>query len=171
MSDLVQKLGTYQILTNLLPGVLFVWLLRLLFQIEIPVTNFVEGIVAYYFAGLIINRIGSLIIVPILTTPIGKSKSRLINYAPYVEYISAAKYDTKIDALSEVNNCFRSFLTTALLLPVTYGLFRLYAIWPWLQEYWAWAIVAFLIILFYFSHKKQTKYIRERVNKVNNDNS
>ena len=66
MNNFIEKLGSYQIITNLLPGVFFGMALRLLLGITVPMGNMGEEIMVYYFMGLIINRISSLIVKPIL---------------------------------------------------------------------------------------------------------
>jgi len=166
MSEFLQKLGSYQIMTNLLPGAFLAGMLRMLFKIELPSTGIFEIIIACYFWGLIVNRIGSLIIEPILTRPIGKNKFKLIDRALYSEYLSASQADTKLDALSETNNCYRSFMTASLILPIVYGLSWLYSNCLWFNEYWRWFAVLFLVMLFFFSIKKQTAYVRDRVNQT-----
>ena len=57
MSNFVEKLGSYQIMTNLLPGIFFGIVLKLLLGITLPIQNIGEEIMVYYFMGLIINRI------------------------------------------------------------------------------------------------------------------
>lgn len=113
MSDFIEKLGSYQIMTNLLPGVFFGTGLKLLLGITLPIQNTGEEIIVYYFMGLIINRISSLIVKPIL------NKCIFIKEASYSDYFKAAKIDPKIDVLSETNNHFRAILTSSLLLLIT----------------------------------------------------
>ena len=112
MSSILEKLDSYQILTNLLPGAFFGMTLKIFFGLTLPTQNVGEDIVVYYFMGLIINRIGSLIVEPVL------KKYRFIEYAPYHDFVKALKTDSKIDTLSEMNNYTRSLLTSVLLLPV-----------------------------------------------------
>ena len=66
MNNFIEKLGTYQIMTNLLPGVFFGTSLKLLLGITLPIENIGEEIIVYYFMGFVINRISSLIVKPIL---------------------------------------------------------------------------------------------------------
>ena len=66
MNDFIKKLGSYQIMTNLLPGVFFGIGLKLLLGITLPIQNTGEVIIVYYFMGLIINRISSLVVKPVL---------------------------------------------------------------------------------------------------------
>ena len=91
MNNFIEKLGTYQIMTNLLPGVFFGTSLKLLLGITLPIENIGEEIIVYYFMGFVINRISSLIVKPIL------KKCKFIREAPYPDYFKAVKIDSKID--------------------------------------------------------------------------
>ncbi len=155
MNIFFEKMGSYQILTNLLPGTFFILLFRYFFASTLPTQNIGEDIAVYYFTGLIINRIGSLIVEPIL------KKLDFIKYAPYPDFVKAVKIDSKIDTLSEMNNYTRSLLTCLLLLPAL----RILNVIP---INWKWPLIAFLIVLFLFAYRKQTAYIRKRVEAVNN---
>jgi len=109
MSSIISKLGSYQILTNLLPGAFFVLTLRFIFQIDIPNEGIFEVIIIYYFIGLVINRVGSLVVEPFLKK-LHVKKHYFIKYAPYSNYVKAMRVDPKIDTLSEMNNYIRSLL-------------------------------------------------------------
>jgi hypothetical protein len=161
MKDILGKLDSYQILTNLLPGVLFGLLLEVLFATTLPVLNIGEQIVAYYFIGLLINRIGSLIVEPILR------KIKFIKFAKYSDFLKAEKIDSKIKTMSEINNFTRSLLTCTLLLPVFWVLQVLFFKCIWFSENWEWFVIVALIILLLFSYRKQTDYVRERVENTN----
>ncbi|MEN6463053.1 MAG: hypothetical protein ABFC94_17005 [Syntrophomonas sp.] len=160
MSSILEKLGSYQILTNLLPGAFFVLALKFFFGLILP-TNVAEDIAVYYFMGLIINRIGSLVVEPIL------KKFHFTQYASYPDFVKAAKADTKVDTLSEMNNYTRSLLTCVLLLPVMRILQAWSLKWTWFSLNWKWCLIALLIVLFLFSYRKQTDYVRKRVEAVN----
>ena len=140
MNNFIEKLGSYQIITNLLPGVFFGMALRLLLGITVPMGNMGEEIMVYYFMGLIINRISSLIVKPIL------KRCRFIHEVPYFDYAKAAKVDSKIDVLSEANNYFRALLTSSLLLIVIQAI-RL-SIWKieWISSNWKWISMIFLSV-------------------------
>ena len=161
MSSILEKLGSYQILTNLLPGAFFGLTLKFFFGLTLPTKNIGEDIVVYYFMGLIINRIGSLVVEPVL------KKLRFIKYAPYPDFAKAAKADSKIDTLSEMNNYIRSLLTCVLLLPVMWILQALSLKWTWFSMNWEWGAIALLVVLFLFAYRKQTNYVRKCVEAVN----
>ena len=111
MNNIIEKIGSYQIMTNLLPGAFLGIVLKIFFELSLPIENLGEEILLYYFMGFVINRIGSLIVNPVL------KKIKFIQEAPYPDYLKAVKVDTKIDVLSETNNFFRSTLTCCILLP------------------------------------------------------
>ena len=91
MKDILQKLSSYNIFNYLLPGIVFVALLRLFTSYNLIVNEVIVGAFLYYFIGLIISRIGSLVIEPIL------KKTSLINFSDYGNFISASKKDEKIE--------------------------------------------------------------------------
>lgn len=161
MGGIFEKLDSYQILTNLLPGAFFGLTLKFFFGLTLSTQNVGEDIVVYYFMGLIINRIGSLAVEPIL------KKLHFINYAPYPDFARATKADSKIDTLSETNNYTRSLLTCVLLLPVIRILHALSLKWTWFSLNWEWGAIALLGVLFLFAYRKQTNYVHKRVEAVN----
>lgn len=161
MSNFIEKMGSYQIMTNLLPGVFFGMALKLLLGIAMPTENIGEEIFVYYFMGFIINRISSLIVKPVL------KKCKFIHEVPYPDYSRAMKIDSKIDVLSETNNYFRALLTSSLLL-IAIQMIRI-SIWRigWISSNWKWISMISLVILFLFAYKKQTKFICKRVKIAN----
>ena len=64
IESLLEKLSSYNLLNNLLPGAIFCYLLKTIVNIDIS-NNIVEDLFVYYFIGMIISRIGSIIIEPI----------------------------------------------------------------------------------------------------------
>lgn len=161
MSSILGKLDSYQILTNLLPGAFFIYILKIFLKVSFPVENVVENIVVYYFAGLVINRIGSLVIEPLL------KKLCFIKYAPYPSFVKAELVNPKIAILSEINNYTRSLLTSAILLPIIWILQALSVEWHWLSANWKVLAAICLIAIFLFSYRKQSKYVCDRVEAVN----
>lgn len=157
MNSILEKLNSYQILTNLLPGAFFGLGIRFFLGLELPTKNIGEDVIVYYFMGLIIGRIGSLVVEPAL------KKIGILKYAPYKEFVSASKADPKIDTLSETNNFFRSLLTCSILFPVVDRL-RVFALsCPWFFNNWKWLLLILVIVIFLFAYKKQTDYVRNRV--------
>ena len=66
MKELLDKLSSYNIFNYLLPGILFSVLASKTTELNLIQIDIILGVFVYYFIGLIISRIGSLIIEPIL---------------------------------------------------------------------------------------------------------
>ena len=161
MNSFIEKLDSYQLVTNLLPGAFWGIAIKFFLGISLPVENIGEEILVYYFMGFVINRIGSLFVQPILR------KLRFIKEAPYPEYLKAAKVDEKINTLSTTNNFFRSTLTCFILLPIVKLLQVLIEYVGLIEKCWKGCSIVFLIILFTLAYRKQTDIVRIRSEVVN----
>ncbi len=119
--------------------------------------NLVVGAFVYYFVGLVISRIGSLFIEPILR------KSSFLKFADYAEFVSASQKDSKLEVLSEVNNMYRTLSSMLVLLL----LLRLYEFieleFPILKGLSPYILIAVLLVVFLYSYMKQTEYVTERI--------
>jgi len=157
MKEIIERLSSYSILNNLIPGVILSFLVTNFCYIDLMQKDIFTGFFVYYFIGLIVSRIGSTVIDPILI------KSRLIKFANYKDYVTATKVDEKIDILSESNNFFRTIIAVLL----TTGIIWLYvyveSFWPVLKDYSNLVLFISLLILFLLSYRKQTNYIIKRI--------
>jgi hypothetical protein len=159
MSDFFKNLSSYNLFNNLLPGVVFCVLIDKIFLMSIIQTDITSGIFFYYFIGLVISRIGSIIVEPIL------KKIGFLSFAIYTDFISASKEDLKIDILSETNNMYRTMLSMMLLISLI-GVYNfLGTSYKWLNQSSSYVVIVSLIFLFAFSYKKQTQFIKSRVEK------
>src|SRR5205809_1074280 len=102
MKALLDKLSSYNIFNYLHPGVLFAALIDWLTSLQVLQKDIVVGVFVYFFLGLIISRIGSLIVEPLLR------RIGFITFAPYEDFVRAAKVDSKLEVLSETNNMYRT---------------------------------------------------------------
>lgn len=157
MKDLLDKLSSYNIFNYLLPGIVFVALADKLTSLSLIQKDIVVGVFLYYFIGLVISRIGSLVIEPIL------KKIKFITFAPYSDFVSASKKDDKLDILSEVNNMYRTFCSLFMLLICLKFYDFLSKNYEVISKWNSIIIVIGLLILFLFAYRKQTKYIAKRV--------
>ena len=157
MKELLDKISSYNIFNFLLPGILFAVFGSRICNVNIVYDNILIGAFIYYFIGLVISRIGSLIIEPLLRW------TGFVKFAEYSEYISAASNDSKIDLLSETNNMFRTFISMILLLLLMKGYFVLAVQVEFLKSHETLILVVLLLILFLFAYRKQTKYITSRI--------
>lgn len=157
MKELLDKLSSYNIFNYLLPGVLFTVILKALTEYDFTQENILIGAFVYYFIGLIVSRIGSLVIEPIL------KKIKFLKFSKYSDFITASKKDIKIEVLSEVNNMYRT-ICSLLLLTFILKLFEWFCTnVEFLKDYDTFILIALLLGLFLFSYRKQTDYVRKRV--------
>jgi len=157
MKDLLEKLSSYNIFNYLLPGVVFVVLADALTNFYFVQQDIILGVFLYYFIGLIISRLGSIVIEPLLKW------SKFVKFSPYVSFLSASKEDKSLEVLSEVNNMYRTFcsLFVSLILLKIYE--RLSISFPIMERWTAEFAVVGMLVLFCFSYRKQTQYIQKRI--------
>ncbi|KKP81170.1 MAG: hypothetical protein UR80_C0007G0011 [Parcubacteria group bacterium GW2011_GWB1_35_5] len=157
MKDILDKITSYNLFNNLLPGILFVVILNKLTSYSFIQDDIIIGAFTYYFIGLIISRFGSLVIEPIL------KKVSLLKFADYTDFISASKKDSSIEIFSEINNMYRSFVSMFIL----FILFKLYELlsfkFLFLNSWSLYILILLLLLIFLLSYKKQTEYIKRRI--------
>jgi len=157
MSSLIEKISSYNIFNYLFPGIVFSILADRLTSYSFLQDDLLEGAFLYYFAGMVISRIGSLAIAPSLR------KVGFIKFSDYEAYVHASELDEKIDLLSEVNNTYRTLSSGFLLLSVLILYDRLLNPTHNSIDISALIIVVLLLILFLFSYRKQSDFIRKRI--------
>lgn len=157
MEKFLDKLSSYNLLNNLLPGAASCFLMKIYWSKNILSSNVVENMFICYFIGLVISRVGSVIVEPIC------KKIKWVVYADYKQYISASNEDSKLDILLEINNMFRTMFAMCFVLLIgklyIYICLTVKVIGVFEKE-----IVLFgVFLLFAYSYRKQTKYIKRRV--------
>ena len=158
MDGILEKISSYNIFNYLFPGTLFAVIAEALTTYRFIQDDIVVGLFFYYFIGLVISRIGSLLIEPAL------KKARFITFVEYPKFVEASKSDPKIDMLSEANNMYRTLCALFMLL-LSVGLFDKYAPrLPWFVASGPYIAGAALFVMFLFSYRKQTAFIVKRVN-------
>lgn len=157
LTKLIEKLSSYQILNYLIPGSVFCVLLKHLVGYDIIHFSMMENVIICYFVGMVNSRLGSLILYPIL------KKTKFIKEAEYPDFVAAEKNDSKVTILSDINNVFRSFANVMLLLLCSLGIKNIDCISNFLISNINWIAIISLFILFLFSVRKQTKFVRNRV--------
>lgn len=160
MKEILEKLSSYNIFNNLLPGILFVVLAKATTSYDFIQTDIFLGSFLYYFIGLIISRFGSLIIEKILI------KTKFVKYADYKKFLLAQKEDESINIMLEANNMFRTLSSMGLLLLLLYLYDYLSTLFEISSTITYILLTVLIVILFLFSFRKQTDYIRKRVENI-----
>ena len=157
MKSVIERLSSYNIFNYLLPGVLFAGLGEQITSFSLVHKDWIIGMFIYYAAGLVISRIGSLILEPLL------KKIKFVQFADYKKYVEAVEIDPKIEILSEQNNMFRTL--SALLISLVFLKIcdELKHLWPLSDDVNGFIILAVLLLTFLLSYRKQTQYVAKRV--------
>ena len=160
MKELLDKLSSYNLFNYLLPGIIFAVLSEKLTSSSFIQQDIILGVFIYYFIGLVISRIGSLIIEPFLKW------TSFVHFAEYSEFLSASATDQKLDLLSEANNMYRTFCSLFLLILIMKGYEEISMIYPFIDKWKSIILLIGLLFLFLLSYRKQTKYITQRITKT-----
>jgi len=157
MADIINKLSSYNIFNNLLPGTLFAGIGSQISSYSFVETNLLIAPFLYYFYGLVISRIGSLVIEPLL------KKLGFLKFASYENYVAASHEDASLDRLSEVNNMYRTLCSLLLFLCAVPIFDCINQAYPAIGSAAPYFGGLGLLVLFLFSYRKQTNYISKRV--------
>lgn len=161
MTNILDKISSYNLFNYFLPGILFVVITNNLTSYSLIQEDIIIGVFIYYFIGLIISRFGSLCIEPAL------KKLHFLKFAKYKDFISASKKDSSIEILSEANNMYRTFTSMFILILLLKMYEFLEAVFVIEKEWIIYVTIILLAMMFIYSYKKQTDYIRNRINIVN----
>ena len=157
ITKLLDKISAYQVVNYIIPGSVLCVLLKHIVGYDIIAFSMIENVIICYFVGLVNSRLSSLILYPIL------KKTKFIKEAEYPNFVVAEKKDSKITILSDINNVFRSFANVMLLLLCSLVIKNIDCISSFVVGNINWIAIISLLILFLFSVRKQTKFVRNRV--------
>lgn len=157
MESFLTKLSSYNLFNYLLPGIIFVILLDTLTDYSLIQSDLILGAFMYYFIGLVISRIGSIIVERILI------KIGFLKFSPYADYVAASKMDESIELLSEANNTYRTLSAMFLLLLILMVYEKAEKLLLIPRTASVVALLGILVFLFLYSYRKQTTYITKRI--------
>lgn len=169
MEQFFNKLENYNILNYILPAIVFDFGCQYYINVDLISTNNVfASAFLYYFLGLVISRIGSLFVKPLLW------KLKILNVkdsSVSKNFFQAEEKDPKIKILFADYNMYRNFISTFLLLLIGKLIYILNDFININSTIFYTALLIFLLILFIISYKKQLSYIHSRVEYINNENN
>lgn len=160
MSQILALLTTYNLFNYLFTGVLVVAESDYFLNLHLSTGDIVSDLAIFYFIGIIVSRIGSLFIEPLLKW------LKIIKFADYKDYLSAKEVDKDLEMFSEINNMYRTIISVQTLILLCM-LLKLINAYTFLTSN-AWIVVGFLLLLFILSYRKQTSYINIRIDKHKN---
>lgn len=157
MVDLLSKISSYDLFNYLLTGIIFVILASKFTCYSFIQQDIATGLFLYYFIGLVISRVDSLVIEPILR------RISFIKFEPYKNFLEASEKDKKIELLSEVNNTYRTFCSLFIMLLLLKLYEGIQSRFPALNDWDMSIFVMLLLVIFLFSYRKQTGCIAKRI--------
>ncbi len=163
MEKFVEKLSSYNILNNLLPGVVYCFLMKLICYVDFTSDNIIADIFVYYFLGMIISRVGSILVEPLY------KKVKIVSFADYTKYIKAEKEDSQVTILSETNNTYRTMIALCLIVLISILTVSVFDFFNWNKKICIYIVLVLLVILFSVSYSKQTTYVKKRIEKQANN--
>jgi len=171
-NTILEKISSYNIFNNFFPGIVFCYMINLFTKYELDIGNIWENLFIYYFWGLVISRIGSIIIEKLLLkitiwNKKNKQKEKYIKRASYKEYCNASEKYPFIKILNETNNMYRTMVSVFVSVLVI-KIFEIVSkqfdkLFVKLEIPLEIGLLVLGLILFIMSYKKQTDYIRNRV--------
>lgn len=159
MDNLLTKLSAYNILNNMIPGGIACYLLKLCCHIYFfECFKTAEQILVYYFVGLVISRMGSLVVEPVYKF------LNIVKFADYDKFLEAETKDNKIPILNQENNFYRTLIMMCMVVICL----RINIIIETMQNICICndsilLVMLGLFILFSLAYRKNTAYIRKRV--------
>jgi hypothetical protein len=163
MKEIMEKISSYNLFNYLLPGALFAVIAERISDYKIVQKDTVIGLLLYYFIGLVISRVGSLIVEPI------SKRVGFVVFSDYNDFVRASQDDAKIELFSEINNMYRTLCSLFVVLLVL----KIYSVAEsacgFIKDWGIYGVLILLLTMFLFAYRKQTEYIRKRVSADNRD--
>ena len=163
MDNFIKEITPYRILTNLVTWVLYYYICMTYISVDFWINEWDDILLLIfvsYFIWMIIWRIGSIILDPIL--------HKVYKIEEYKKYIKAEKNDKKIEILNTEKNIYRSSIALFICTILT-NIFKEVTHNVDFCEInrWLYIVCILLIILFTLSYWKQNRFIKERINSNN----
>lgn len=157
MEKLLEKISSYNIFNFFFPGAIFSALAEHFHLFGPPSDKIVDRLIWYYFVGLAISRIGSIVVEPMLKA------AKIVRYSEYSHFITASSKDEKLAILVEVSNTYRTLLAMLATLAATFAGNSIANHLGWSTPTRELILFAAAILLFGFSFRKQSDFISRRV--------
>jgi hypothetical protein len=157
VNEILAKISSYNIFNYLFPGAVFTVIADRLAVMPAPKHDIVIQLLWYYFVGLVISRIGSVVLEPLLKLV------RFVKYSDYSAYLRACAADPKMDTMVEVANTYRTLAAAFLLLLLSAFSVAMVSKLGFSAAWQDRSVLLLLLVLFLFSFRKQSAYVSRRV--------
>lgn len=151
------RISSYNLLNNLIPGAIFCVMMKYLVGFDFINVEILELLIIFYFSGMVIARIGSLLIEPLFEW------IKFIDSRDHKLFVAAEQKDQKISSISETNTMYRSIVAAifaVLIVKLYWSVTELQCEFGDASE---WLLLISLLVLFVFAYRKQTNYLVSRI--------
>ena len=159
LKSIFEKISRYEILANLIPGAILCVFLKDVIGWRFLSDNFLYALIEVYFAGIVNNRIGFLIVEPLM--------KHVVKFQSYRAFMQAEKRDSKIGILNADNNMYRSLSSVFLISMLAYIYREFWLRVQFLQNNYAILLIIGMLTLFVFSYWKQSNILVNRIKEIN----
>lgn len=171
MDKIVEKISSYNIFNNVLPGYLFLIFGGNIIGVNLVKNDLFSMFLVAYFVGVVISRLSSIILEKrldkILTLIYKKNKDKKFVKLSYQEYVNASLLDEKIVIFNQDCNMYRSFCMLIIIL-LFLKILSLCNIFKKINgDFLYITLLILLLVLFIESYRKQNDYIVKRINIAN----
>ena len=153
IKELVERLSSYNLFNYFFPGLIFVEILKETTDFNLYREDLLIGVFLYYFIGLVISRIGSIVIETLLL------KMGFIKKINIPKLISLIQNNIKLELLYEVSNMYRTITSMFLILIVLKGYDIIKNQDFNYNNFCQISIGILLFVLFLFAFRKQNEYV------------
>lgn len=159
MESFLNKISEYNLFNYLLPGFVFIYLVEKQYAVVVLHEQILVNLFVAYFIGMVISRIGSVLVEKLYKT------LRIVKYSEYKDYLVAEKEDKKLKTLVQENNTYRTMCALFFMLNVIFIVFCIKS--NFINVFSVYDVVNILMLfLFSLAFRKQTDFIRRRVEGV-----
>ena len=163
MDKIFESLNHYDIVTCLIPGIVFCQLIDWLYGTKFIEENTITLMIISYVFGIIVSRIGSIIIEPLCKV------SKIIVMADYEQWRKAASQCEEVKTLTTKSTVYRSWVALMLIQIILLLIFPLSDFASNIGKCYLFFGQFIVLILLILSYRKQIDYVCKRVNGVMSD--
>lgn len=156
MEEIINKLSSYNLFNYLFPGAIVSILAKRLNLLEYP-DDLVAQLLWFYFVGLVVSRIGSVVLEPLMR------RCSFVKYEEYTKYLRACEADSKLEIMVEVANTYRTLAAAFAILPAAICYMWLATKVGISMDWQQRIIVVLMFVIFAVSFRKQVRFIAKRI--------
>lgn len=163
MNDFIFLLSNLRVVSSIVPGAILCIYINDFLKINILRHETIVNIFIFYAVGVIIGRIGSIVIEPLFES------FGIIDKENYPNFIDAEIKNPKVSTIDEISRFYRSMATLMMLIIV--GILFEYPmnLYPLTYVLGGHIVSVLILILMIKSYSKQSEYTANRIKKVLED--